>query len=802
MNLICMKRINFPVIILLAGFLLMVVSAEASEVVIDNMEYASQVEAEAVYTSGADGSNTISIDSENVIVSQGSHSLQVNHYFDGIAWRNNRIQNTFASVQDWSDFETVSIDIYGDPTFATVFLLTISINESDGDSWSYRTTAAIGSASWTTLTFDPSADLVGFAWDMNGDGVMNLSNVSGYRIYLERGSDGAPSSGIMYFDAFKATVPDLYDSLIAADALWKYLDIGTDQGTSWRTPGFDDTSWPSGNGQFGYGEGDENTVIGYGPDPNNKYITSYYRNSFIVSDSLAYQFIIVRILRDDGAVLYLNGTEVVRINMPAGPVDYLSIASEAPDDGQAYFEHIVDAGYLVDGVNVLAVELHQSAADDPDAGFDLELLAGDQFYYSSDSSFFLNPERGLYGYGPMVDSTNFNSLRASGVTVCYAHITLDDYRTSNISTTRLNEITNAFSRMRSAGIKGIIRINYNEDGGADTSLVWMETHLQQLQPVLNANADVIAFFQAGMIGAWGEWHSSTSGLANPAGRSAVWSLLRTYLPACRFIQVRTPDYVYELEGAGLPLADGTAFACDGPSLIGHHNDCWLASSTDYGTYSSDAVTREQQKSRIENDTRYVPWGGETCSQSAYSNCTVALAEAARFHATYLNKNYNLDVIGELAPCWDEIKNSLGYRFELISSSFPTLVQVGGQFSFSISLRNVGWAPVYNERPVYLSMYSGSTVVMDYELTGEDPRLWNPEEGIITLTGTLTAPAVIMEETVGFALWLPDEASGLRTIPEYSIRFANTGVWDDLAGHNILIENVPVTNSSVDTWNSY
>jgi hypothetical protein len=330
----------------------------------------------------------------------------------------------------------------------------------------------------------------------------------------------------------------------------------------------------------------------------------------------------------------------------------------------------------------------------------------------------------------------------------------------------------------------------------------METHLQQLQPILNAYVDVIAFFQAGMIGAWGEWHSSTSGLDNPAGRAAVWSLLRTYLPACRFIQVRTPDFVYELEGAGLPLDDGTAFACDGPSLIGHHNDCWLASETDYGTYSSNASTRETQKSRIENDSRYVPWGGETCGQSAYSNCTVALAEAARFHATYLNRDYHSGVIGELSPCWDEISNSLGYRFELVSSSFPTSVQPGESFSISISLQNVGWAPVYNERPVFLSMLSGSTSIMDYELVDADPRFWNPEAGIVTITGTLTAPAAISAETIGFAFWLPDENESLRLVPEYSIRFANTGVWDESAGHNVLIEGVPVMNSAVDSWGRY
>ena len=72
--------------------------------------------------------------------------------------------------------------------------------------------------------------------------------------------------------------------LVARGATWKYLDNGTNQGTAWRAIAFNDSSWASGPAQLGYGDGDEQTLVGYGPDINNKYVTTYFRRAFTVSD--------------------------------------------------------------------------------------------------------------------------------------------------------------------------------------------------------------------------------------------------------------------------------------------------------------------------------------------------------------------------------------------------------------------------------------------------------------------------------------------------------------------------------------
>ena len=118
------------------------------------------------------------------------------------------------------------------------------------------------------------------------------------------------------------------DVLIHSGSTWKYLDDGSDQDTLWRESGFDDSAWSEGLAQLGYGDGDESTIISYGPDENNKYVTTYFRYEFDVDDRTAIEALKFKLLRDDGAVVYLNGVEVVRSNMPEGDIDYLTLASK------------------------------------------------------------------------------------------------------------------------------------------------------------------------------------------------------------------------------------------------------------------------------------------------------------------------------------------------------------------------------------------------------------------------------------------------------------------------------------------
>jgi hypothetical protein len=166
-------------------------------------------------------------------------------------------------------------------------------------------------------------------------------------------------------------------NLINSGALWKYRDAGTAPDNSWKDLNYDDSGWKTGNAQFGYGDGDETTVIDYGPDSQNRYITSYYRNSFQVDDPANVKELTLHLLRDDGAVVYLNGNEVVRDNMPAGTINYSTYAVTAVGgtDESTFFEFTVDKSGLAAGKNVIAVEIHQSSGTSSDVSFDLSLDA-------------------------------------------------------------------------------------------------------------------------------------------------------------------------------------------------------------------------------------------------------------------------------------------------------------------------------------------------------------------------------------------------------------------------------------------
>ncbi len=170
-----------------------------------------------------------------------------------------------------------------------------------------------------------------------------------------------------------AFVASAQTSLISTGAVWKYLDNGSDQATAWRAAGFDDSSWASGPAQLGYGDGDEATTNSFGADTNNKFITTYYRKSFNVPNAASLTNILLRALRDDGAVVYLNGTEVLRDNMPAGQILFSTPASSNIEDSFAITNP--SPSVLVSGANTIAVEIHQSGTNSSDISFDLELVA-------------------------------------------------------------------------------------------------------------------------------------------------------------------------------------------------------------------------------------------------------------------------------------------------------------------------------------------------------------------------------------------------------------------------------------------
>jgi hypothetical protein len=162
----------------------------------------------------------------------------------------------------------------------------------------------------------------------------------------------------------------------ATVAVWKYLDNGSNQSTQWRARTFDDSAWASGPAELGYADSPA-TPVSFGPNSASKYITTYFRHTFQVADPALIASLSLKLLVDDGAVVYLNGEEVVRKNLPAGEISHLTLASLAVGgtDESTFTTFNLPASGLLPGDNVLAVEVHQSAPNSSDLSFDLGLTA-------------------------------------------------------------------------------------------------------------------------------------------------------------------------------------------------------------------------------------------------------------------------------------------------------------------------------------------------------------------------------------------------------------------------------------------
>ncbi len=222
--------------------------------------------------------------------------------------------------------------------------------------------SASGSGANYTFTFpQPAPGQVDIRWAV-GHGIADLAAAPNA---FEAAGAGA---------TWSYTVLTPRTPLVVANSVWKFLDDGTDQGTAWSQTAFDDSAWTNGPAELGFGDLDEATVVNGGP-PNSRFITTYFRRAFAVTNAASFTNLIVRLRRDDGAVIYLNGVEIFRSNIAGDPILFNTLASSAAgDDGYTWFEGNASVSSLVEGSNLVAVEIHQSAPSSSDISFDLELI--------------------------------------------------------------------------------------------------------------------------------------------------------------------------------------------------------------------------------------------------------------------------------------------------------------------------------------------------------------------------------------------------------------------------------------------
>lgn len=393
--------------------------------------------------------------------------------------------------------------------------------------------------------------------------------------------------------------------------------------------------------------------------------------------------------------------------------------------------------------------------------------------YSGSDDLFPNPERGWQGSS---DSRGYATIRANGYTLVRQYIRLDDYRTSALPQSLLNDLAGELAALRENGLKIVLRFSYNFGEAPDAPLNYVLQHIQQLTPVVREHSDVIAVLQAGFIGAWGEWHSSTNNLLTFDSRRAITNGLLDMLPASRMVQIRYPYRANDLYPD--PVNSDNAFDGSNVSRVGQVNDCFLAGESDGGTYMNQA-----DRDYVEAVTKFTAMGGETCAiggLNSRNDGATALTELERYHWDYLGRDFWTPVIDKWISQghYGEISRRLGYRYVMIDAEAEESVAAGQTYSLNLNIRNEGFGKLYNPRPlnVVLKPRSGGTPIT--------LRAYNDARAVLPLAGETTSlpvtvqlPSALPSGVYDVHLALPDAADNLANDNRYAIRMANTNTWD-------------------------
>lgn len=397
---------------------------------------------------------------------------------------------------------------------------------------------------------------------------------------------------------------------------------------------------------------------------------------------------------------------------------------------------------------------------------------------------------------------------------------LDNYKDCDLPDWALSAFDEDMAVLRERGMKCILRFAYtnttykyvNPDNpkdtirsAADAPLSVIARHLDQYKQHWAANTDVVFTFQAGLIGAWGEWyytdHFTNTSSHMTEERTALLDTLLKVVPANRAIQIRTPRFKEEYisgvkNGHPAALTEEEAYTGTPKARIAHHNDAFLYHYDNMGTYSDTSI----QKPYIAQETLYLPIGGESditdAAQAAEEAAhDVTIAEMSRLHWTFIQSGFSKVVtdMWRANGTFDELNQKLGYRYQLISGTYSEALEPSEKLSVNLQVRNVGFAPLYNERPAYIVLKNASK---SYPLRLDaDPRRWKPNGVVSTINEQLPLPDGIESGTYQLYLYLPDAYASIADDPRYAVRFANTGVWDAETGMNSLNASVTVSGGS-------
>lgn len=439
-------------------------------------------------------------------------------------------------------------------------------------------------------------------------------------------------------------------------------------------------------------------------------------------------------------------------------------------------------------------------------------------YTPDNTTIFPNPERGFteeYSRKVSVDKPNvlkgrvsedwFNTGEKTKMSLLMVLYNFGRFKDQDLPEEILTAFDEDMQVLRGQGWKCVLRFAYteSESDNVDATPDWVERHLEQLSPHLEQNADVIYVIEAGFVGVWGEWYYSAN-YGNEtqhinANRRRVIDALFANAPKDRFILFRYPMIKTEYLDNSEPMTAEEGFSGTVRARMGCHNDAFMNTWGDMGTYASDNKSDDPKvRDYVAKETLYVPNGGETNIEEddvAEQRYTRAPEQMSTYHWSFCGMSYATQVTRRWrqSGIFDTLNIHMGYRLNLKNAQFSDMAAPSGKANVTIHLRNSGYAPIYNERKAYIVLKNGNQV-WPLPLKA-DPRRWLPNNVLSTINEQVDIPAELPVGTYHLYLHLPDAHSSIADNPRYAIRCANVDMWDETTGMNDLGATIVISNDA-------
>ncbi len=276
----------------------------------------------------------------------------------------------------------------------------------------------------------------------------------------------------------------------------------------------------------------------------------------------------------------------------------------------------------------------------------------------------------------------------------------------------LNALDHELQKMESASVMAIIRFAYdpyfNGKKDMEPSIEMMEKHITQFSSVINRYQDAICAVECGLVGPWGEMHSSKI-----ANKETYHVLIKTYLDQISNlpILVRRPQFIFDYLNINtqqeLPIITD-----EKNQRLGVYNDGYLGSGNDLGTY----FDREKETKWLFIQNERLPYGGEvTIPSSNLHDIDVCLPEMNLLHLSYLNKSWNDQVIKKWkeqiyqgndaynnSTAYDYIQAHMGYLLVMKDLKYSLHKNT---FSFQLNLENKGFGNLLKKQNVEIVVVS-------------------------------------------------------------------------------------------------